>query len=56
MSKHNEKFYYQVMNKQNKVVATSVLYNTMPGMAFGMNAAMKNVCVAVIEDFRHHYC
>jgi len=56
MSKHHEKFYYQVMNKQNKVVATSVLYHTMPGMAFGMNAAMKNVCVAVIEDFRHHYC
>lgn len=56
MSTNQQNFLYKVISKNNTVVATSILYRTMPGMAFGMNTAKKNISVAVIEDFRHHCC
>ena len=45
-------FYYQVTSLQHKVIAKSIMYRTMPGMAFGIDAVKKNVCVAVIGDCR----
>ena len=44
-------FYFQITNSENKLIATSEAFRTMPGMAYGLNAVKKNVPVAVIEDY-----
>ena len=51
LSKAQGHFYFEIINNQNKVIATSEVFRTMPGMAYGINAVKKNVTVAVIEDY-----
>src|SRR5678810_160014 len=44
------KFYFQITNLQHIVVATSIMYRTMAGMAYGIDAVKKYVRIAVIKD------
>jgi uncharacterized protein YegP (UPF0339 family) len=50
MQTAGHQFYYQLTDSTHAVIATSVRYRTMSGMAFGIHSLKRNVAVAVIED------
>ena len=50
MHTDGQQFYYQVTDSAHDVIATSVRYRTMSGMAYGIHSVKKNIAVAMIED------